>query len=325
MAPQACVATMILPACLAQTPVSQLRIDANNFVLYNYDTFDMSKFGTVSSPTNVMMVTYNFHIAIADITAVNGAPAKGALLCRTMPMFVLSPTPAHGTQAIADTSRSMTDDCSAEIMTAAGTPVGTIYYSGLYGGAPPPGAPVAATRSNMIVTGGTGVFLGVRGQAGQTTWSPRVASVSEDPANRRINGGGAQTVILQLLPMFSPQVLLASGTPAVVHSSDYSLVTSAKPAKAGEILVLYASGLGPTSAVVDYGQPFPKDPAPVTAPVSVSVNGNVAPAIYAGSYPGAVDAYQVNFQVPSGFGPGVVPLQLSAGFITGSAVTIPIQ
>src|SRR5215831_12102111 len=109
------VATFILAPCLAQPSVSQLRIDANNFVLYNYDTFDMSKFGTVSSATNIMMVTYNFHIAIADITAVNGTPVKGTLLCRTMPMFVLSPTPAHGTQAMADTSRSMTDDCSVEI------------------------------------------------------------------------------------------------------------------------------------------------------------------------------------------------------------------
>ena len=96
-------------------------------------------------------------------------------------------------------------------------------------------------------------------------------------------------------------------------------------AKAGEILVLYASGLGPTSAAVDYGQPFPKDPAAVTSPVSVSVNGNVTPALYAGSYPGAVDAYQVNFQIPSGAGAGIVPLQLTAGYITGSPVTIPIQ
>src|SRR5579863_3233536 len=114
-----------------------------------------------------------------------------------MPMFVLSPTPAHGTQAIADTTRSMTDDCSLEIMTASGRQVGTIYYSGLYGGPPPPGAPSTSTRSNMIVTRGTGAFCGVRGQAGQISWTPRVASVTEDPANRRLNGGGTQSLVLQ--------------------------------------------------------------------------------------------------------------------------------
>src|SRR5438552_3635618 len=171
---------------LAQPPTT-LQMDVNNFVLYNYDTFDMNQFGTNGSATNIMMKTYNFHVAIGDITAVSGTAAKGTLLCGTMPMFVLSPNPTPGTQAMADTSRSMIDQCSVEIMTSAGAAVGTIYYSGLYGGPPPPGAPSASTRSNMVVTGGTGAFFGVRGQAGHISWTPRVASVTEDPARRRLN------------------------------------------------------------------------------------------------------------------------------------------
>ncbi len=317
------VLTMVISG-LAQTPASNLQVDVNNFVLYNYDTFDMNQFGTNPNPTNIMMKTYNFHIAIGDITAVGGTPAKGAVLCRTVPMFVLSPTPAHGTQAIADTTRSMIDDCSVEIMTAGGGAVGTIYYSGLYGGPTPPGAPSASTRSNMIVTGGTGAFFGVRGQAGQISWTPRVASVTEDPANRRLNGGGTQSIILQLLPMFRPAIVLTSGGPAVVHSGDFSLVSAAKPAKAGEILTLFANGLGPTNPAVDYGQPFPAGPsAPVTSPIQVSVNGAAADVLYAGSYPGAVDGYQVNFRVPASAASG--SLVLTAGFIAGNPVTIPVQ
>ena len=104
---------------LAQTPTT-LQVDVNNFVLYNYDTFDMDKFGTNGAATNIMMKTYNFHVAIGDITAVSGTAAKGTLLCGTMPMFVLSPNPTPGTQAMADTSRSMIDQCSVEIMTSAG-------------------------------------------------------------------------------------------------------------------------------------------------------------------------------------------------------------
>ena len=181
----------------------EVRVDVNNYVLYNYDTFDTSQFGTNPSSTHAMMKTYNYHISIGDIIAVGGKPAKGTLLC-THTMFVLSPTATVGSmKAIADTARSMVDDCSLEILDDDGTAVGTVFIHGLFGGAPPPGAPMALARSNLIVAGGTGAFLGARGQAGQTgPWTPRVASVTEDPAQRRVNGGGMESIVLQIFPMF---------------------------------------------------------------------------------------------------------------------------
>jgi hypothetical protein len=192
-------------ACVAQVKPTTLKVDVNNFVLYNYDTFDTAQFGTNPAATNVMMKTYNYHVSIGDIAAVNGAPAKGTLLC-THTMFVLSPTATVGTlRAIADTRRAMIDDCSLEVLTSDGKTVGTIFIHGLFSGPRAPGAPLAVAFSNIIVTGGTGAFLGVRGQAGQAgPWTPRVASVTEDPAKRRDNGGGVETVVLQLFPMFPP-------------------------------------------------------------------------------------------------------------------------
>jgi hypothetical protein len=192
-------------ACLAQVKPTTLKVDVNNFVLYNYDTFDTTQFGTNPSSTNVMMKTYNYHISIGDIVGVNGVAAKGTLLC-THTMFVLSPTAAVGSmRAIADTRRAMIDDCSLEVLTGDGAAVGTIFVHGLFGGPPVPGAPGTVALSNLIVTGGTGAFLGVRGQAGQTgPWTPRVASVTEDPANRRVNTGGVESIVLQLFPMFPP-------------------------------------------------------------------------------------------------------------------------
>ena len=321
----AAIAACSCPAQIA--PPTDLKVDLANYVLYNYDTFDTTQFGMNPNPTNVMMKTYNYHVGIADITAVAGTAAKGTLLC-THTMFVLSPTAAVGSMAaIADTSRSMLDDCSLEILTSGGAPVGTVYLHGTFGGAPPPGAPANSARSNLIVTGGTGAFLGVRGQATQTgPWSPRVASVTEDPANRRINGGGSQSVLLQLFPMFSPTIVMASGVPAVVHSADYSLVTSAKPAHAGEVLVLFANGLGPTNPAVDHGLVFPSGASlPVSSPVEVVVNGTPNPVQYAGSYPSSIDGYQVNFQLPSGTASGSASLSVMSGFIAGATVTIPIQ
>lgn len=67
--------------CLAKTPSTTLQVDVNNYVLYNYDTFDTTQFGMNPSATSVPMKTYNYHISIGDIVAVGGKPAKGTLLC----------------------------------------------------------------------------------------------------------------------------------------------------------------------------------------------------------------------------------------------------
>jgi uncharacterized protein (TIGR03437 family) len=156
--------------------------------------------------------------------------------------------------------------------------------------------------------------------------SPRQASVVEDPASRRTIGGATRSYVLRLLPMSTPEVLIGQNGPAVVHASDGSLVTTAKPAQAGEILSLYAAGLGPTFPGVDPGQPFTADPLQVaSSPVEVTVSGATATVLYAGGYPGTTNAYQVNFRVPDGVQTGTANIQLSVAWIPGSQVKIAVR
>src|SRR3989442_2642995 len=92
-----------------------------------------------------------------------------------------------------------------DIWQANGTPIGTIMASEVGFGAPPPGAPLTSIGNNKAITGGTGAFLGVRGQMGfSQTAGIRIASVSEDPANRRMHGCGATRHLTQLLPRSRP-------------------------------------------------------------------------------------------------------------------------
>ena len=220
---------------------------------------------------------------------------------------------------------------SFEILKGDGTPIGTIMACGFPAGASPPGAPSNVTSSNFVVTGGTGAFLGARGQAGTADNPPGVAplrgaSITEDPANRRRNGGGTQTWVIHLIPMESPEIVMSSGGPAISHSSDFSLVTASKPAAAGEILSLFAKGLGPVNPGVDPGAPFPSSPlATVNSPVEVTVNGKAAEVLSAVGYPGAVDGYQVNFRVPPDIAKGPASIQVSAAWISGAPVSIPLQ
>jgi uncharacterized protein (TIGR03437 family) len=150
--------------------------------------------------------------------------------------------------------------------------------------------------------------------------------MTEDPANRRLNGGGTQRWIAHLIPMSAPQILINGAGPAVSHSSDFSPVTSSKPAAAGEVLSLFATGLGPTVPAVDPGQPFPSSPpATVNSPIEVKVNGNSAEVLGAVGFPGSVEGYQVNFRMPPGTTKGMATIQVSAAWIAGPAVGIAVQ
>jgi hypothetical protein len=310
----------------AQVAPVTLRIEYENGVRYIYDSVDVPAFATIPTPTGQVVPTFAPYVLLADIVAVNGTPAKGIFLTRQT-VVNLTPNPSSG-QAIADLARANVVDRIVEILQADGTPIGSITTSGFDGGDLPPGSPAAARLGSFVITGGTGAFLGVRGQAagGGMTVANRNASVKEDPSKRRVNGGGKASLVLQVIPMFRPDVVITASGPAVVHSSDFALVTTSKPAAAGEILSLFATGLGPVRPNVVPGQPFPSNPlASVNSPVEVTVNGKPADVVGAVGYPGATDGYQVNFRVPPDTVKGPATIQLSAAWIPGSPVNIQIQ
>lgn len=125
--------------------------------------------------------------------------------------------------------------------------------------------------------------------------------------------------------MSYPGISVTMNGPAVTHSSDFSTVTAAKPAAAGELLSVFASGLRPTRPGVDPGEPFPSSPATVNSPVLVTVNGRPADVLGAVGLPGAVDSYQVNFRVPPDTEKGVATIQVSAAWVAGAPVSITVQ
>lgn len=235
-------------------------------------------------------------------------------------------------EAIADISATSFFDETYYILQSDGTPVGAIMTQGLSTIVPSPPGPPAGSL-NLAIVGGTGAFLGARGQTGNAAQGlgsaqipVRIASITEDPANRRLNGGGHVVFTLYVIPMEQPQIVLTAGGPAITHSNDFSLVSASKPAAAGEILSLFATGLGPTLPGAAPGQPFPSSPpAAVNSPVAVTVNGKNAQVLGAVGYPGATDGYQVNFQMPPDTAKGTATILVSAAWIAGTNVSIPVQ
>ena len=328
-----------LPGLRAQAPVfTDLTIDVENVVEYQGDIADPLAFARNPeiTPARGNLVTnpdgignFAINIGIGDIVAINGQPAKGLLVLKALGINV-TPNPV-ASQAIGDVTRVSMREMTFELLQADGTPVGVIMTTGLGAGRSAVGSP-STVRGAWAVVGRTGPFVALRGQAEQQQEGstgevlPRRASMADNPARRRINGGGSQRYFLHLVPMIVPSIVMTANTPAVVHSADFSPVSASRPAAAGEVLSLFATGLGAVRGGVENGQPFPSNPpAPVNSPVQVLVNGKLTEVLAAVGYPGSRDGYQVNFRLPPDLGRGTATLQLSAAWITSSAVTIAVH
>ena len=320
----------------AQTTGSILHVEFVNATAYFSGYCALTDIGKNSNkltrPTPVP--PFVIGVGIADIVSVNGTPVKGTAI-EGFNGTLLSPTMTSG-RAIGDFTAAPTNATfELTFLNLDGTLIGTleIHGQGTSSDLRPPGAPSDIPGGSVYsVVGGTGPFLGVRGYFApvQDTISPeRQTTDCEDPSYRRINadaGGNKRHPVLYLIPLMQPQILMTPNGPAIVHASDGTLVTAAKPAKAGEILSLFASGLGPTKPGVNPGQPFPATPLqPVNSPVQVLLNGEPGVVSYAGGYPGAVDGYQVNFRVPDDAAPGQASIQLTSAWISGPPVSMLLQ
>ena len=105
------------------------------------------------------------------------------------------------------------------------------------------------------------------------------------------------------------------------------LADQTAPARAGDVVVVYCTGLGATQPPVTSGQAAPANPpATVTATVTATIGGRPAQVQFAGLTPGFAGLYQVNIQVPTGVSAGsAVELVLSQNGIESNKVTLAIQ
>lgn len=105
----------------------------------------------------------------------------------------------------------------------------------------------------------------------------------------------------------APGLFLLEPGVAVASHSDFSAITEEAPARPGEIVVLWATGLGPTVPPLDYGQ-VPKRAAWIAriADFQVLLNGAAVPpsdVLYAGVAPYFAGLYQINLRLPDAVDP----------------------
>ena len=117
----------------------------------------------------------------------------------------------------------------------------------------------------------------------------------------------------------------------VTVNQDYSINSAAHPAHAGDVLTVYAIGLGATSPAVDAGAAAPST-EPLAQVSGLIVNFGDGPIgtqeaapLFAGLTPTFAGLYQVNVYVPSGLDSGAVDLSVSVSGNISNALTLYLQ
>ena len=143
--------------------------------------------------------------------------------------------------------------------------------------------------------------------------------------------GGTSAGFASTAAVYDPAFFLWPGSQPVATRTDYSFAV--KPgtfpgattvaAKPGDVIVLWATGFGPTMPAAPGGVAVPSSPTYSTATLpSISIDGNPVTVYGAALASGSAGLYQIAIQVPTAIADGDWPIQATIGGVTSPAGTI---
>src|ERR1019366_2973172 len=146
--------------------------------------------------------------------------------------------------------------------------------------------------------------------------------------------GGTSAALPTTASQYGPAFFPWPGNQPVATRQDFSFAVKAgtfsgattTPAKPGDVIILWATGFGPTIPAAPAGVAVPGDQTYSTASVpTVTINNTAATVYGAALAPGAVGLYQIAIQVPATLADGDWPIQASIGGAqspAGTALTV---
>ncbi len=151
-------------------------------------------------------------------------------------------------------------------------------------------------------------------------------TVSPGPVAVKVTNGTVTSAAFTVTSgEFSPAFFAWPGNQVVATHLDFSVAAKAGtfsglttiPAKPGETIILWGTGLGPTTPAAPVGSLVPVNQTDST-PTPPTVTLNNAPVTVSGATltPGAVGLYQVDIQIPSPLADGDYAVQVSVGGAT---------
>ena len=141
------------------------------------------------------------------------------------------------------------------------------------------------------------------------------------------NGRGISAPVQVAVAAAQPGIFLQDGiVGAFLHGADNSVVTGSKPASAGEVVVVFCTGLGAVTPPGTTGALASSTTLSNTniAP-TVSVGGANANVAFSGLAPALVGLYQINFTVPQSTPSGRLDVLVSANGVASNTAKLPVK
>jgi uncharacterized protein (TIGR03437 family) len=139
------------------------------------------------------------------------------------------------------------------------------------------------------------------------------------------NGCGATPPATFQVAQAAPYVRLRTNGDAVATNQDSTDNTAANPAKAGSVVVVMLTGIGPLDNPVATGTPTPSSPfSRATLPASATIGGLDAAIQFLGLSPATIGMAQANLTVPA-LSPGSYPVVVTIGGVASNSGTVYVQ
>jgi uncharacterized protein (TIGR03437 family) len=257
----------------------------------------------------------------AQISVSNPAPGGG--LSGTLSFLVASgTTPAINAGGVVDSARYATSIVGGSIAAVFGTNLAPAHVHNnvlplptelggvtvLVDGVPAPLFDVTSTQITF-----------------QVPW--RLLAKTQATVAVVVNGFTSNAVTVMPAP-FAPAIFTTNsqgtGQGAVLFNGSAVLVDSSNPARAGNLINIYATGLGGTIASVADGTAG--SGSVMAANIPTATIGGIGAKVGFAGIAGFVGLYQINVTIPEGVPSGsAVPLVLTIGSVASNTVTIAIQ
>jgi uncharacterized protein (TIGR03437 family) len=111
---------------------------------------------------------------------------------------------------------------------------------------------------------------------------------------------------------------------AILHPNSPQLADTGHPASAGEVVVIFCTGLGTVAPAPSDGSPAP-GAAQTNLTATVTIGGVAAPVDYAGLAPNYVGLYQINAHVPTVLSAGNQPVVITMNGIQSAIALLPVH
>jgi uncharacterized protein (TIGR03437 family) len=170
---------------------------------------------------------------------------------------------------------------------------------------------------------------------GQINFEIPIDAATDDATVQVVRNGQAGNTAYLNIKDRVPRFITNGGAYAIMTTPDGTLTgIPSHPVKAGDVVVIYTIGLGPTAPVVPSGTASPGSPLAVIDLASTQACFGVnspffqAPCVtpqFVGLTPGFVGLYQVNLAIPQGLTPGNVPFTFTVYGVASDVVQLAVQ